>query len=173
MAFVDNRLMDYSLLIGVKRERFTVIGQTGQVVLSNSSGSGGESVDSLNPDRTFSKETSLSSSDTISDFSTGFQANVVEGPGVYFFGIIDILQEFNYMKRWERFAKIWFKCQDPLGISAMEPIAYSDRFWRRCIMETFEGLEDIDLTDSLRESLRVSYAIQEGKMNSSFQPSDV
>lgn len=169
--------MDYSLLIGVKRERFTVIGQTGQVVLSNSSGSDLNNNDSSdissNPQRTFSKDTSSSSTEQISDFSSGFQARVVEGPGVYFFGIIDILQEFNFMKSWERFAKVWFKCQDPLGISAMEPVGYADRFWRRCIVDTFEGLEDSEFAESLRESLRVSYAIQEEKSNSSLHSTDV
>lgn len=43
-------------------------------------------------------------------------------------GIIDILQEWNAQKKCERFLKIWFRCRDPEGISAITPDRYAHRF---------------------------------------------
>lgn len=53
---------------------------------------------------------------------------IIEGPGVYFFGIIDILQQWNTQKKIERFLKTVFKCQDKYGISAIPPDLYAKRF---------------------------------------------
>jgi hypothetical protein len=56
-----------------------------------------------------------------------------------YIGIIDILQEFNFSKRLERFSKTWFFFNDPEGISAMEPVAYAERFLSRAMLEKFQG----------------------------------
>lgn len=53
---------------------------------------------------------------------------VIEGPGLYFMGIIDILQEYNTEKQLERFAKIACLCKDKEGISCIPPEAYATRF---------------------------------------------
>lgn len=144
--YSDLNLMDYSLLIGVKRERFTVLGQSGSVT-SNPS-----------PENAAASNPTLTSFNASLGFSSGFQARIVEGPGMYYFGIIDILQEFNFSKRLERFLKIRLKLQDPNGISAMEPVAYAERFWKRCIVDTFEGMEE---DDESRYSLSNSFIVQE------------
>jgi hypothetical protein len=120
------------------------------------------------------------------------RARIVEGPGTYYVGIIDILQEWNYTKVWllvckeivwmdelwwiwgfrscnlfdcislnwlrhwklvmfnnffnfislqrmERFLKTYIKLLDGDGLSAIQPTFYADRFWKRCVVDTFEG----------------------------------
>jgi hypothetical protein len=71
----------------------------------------------------------------------GMRASQVEGPGTYYIGIIDVLQEWNYTKKMERFLKTYIKRYDPDGISAIEPKAYSERFWRGVVLDTFESLD--------------------------------
>jgi len=98
-------LMDYSLLVGVHRERFPL-------------------------------------KDSLKDDDGGLRVCAVEGPGKYYFRIIDILQEWNWKKKLERFTKIWFKRYDPDGISAMEPRQYQLRFMRNVVYDVFDGIED-------------------------------
>lgn len=59
-------------------------------------------------------------------------------------GIIDILQEWNFHKRLERFFKVYFRFQDKNGLSAVAPDFYAQRFWKRCVMDVFEGLEAVE-----------------------------
>lgn len=135
--------MDYSLLIGVKRERFEVLGSK-------------ENVDSVPRESQVRRPPSgRNSTGTVSTAGTstaprdkflrdsegGLRARYVEGPGIYYIGIIDILQEWNYQKRLERFFKVYFKFLDGDGISAIDSAAYADRFWKRCVIDTLEGLE--------------------------------
>ena len=63
----------------------------------------------------------------------GLQAAIIEGPGIYFFGIIDILQEYNSGKKLERFFKVYCRLKDPEGISALPPDPYSKRFVKAMI----------------------------------------
>jgi hypothetical protein len=61
-----------------------------------------------------------------------YSAVVLEGPGLYRLGVIDLLQEWSLKKRLERWAKIVFKgrcarhARD--GMTAIEPQQYSWRF---------------------------------------------
>jgi 1-phosphatidylinositol-4-phosphate 5-kinase len=66
----------------------------------------------------------------INPFPDGVRADVIVGPGIYFMGIIDILQAWTWQKWFERAAKILFKfhCEDADDISAVEPEFYSARF---------------------------------------------
>lgn len=154
------QLMDYSLLIGVRRERFKVL----------DSGNASEGVDrashvSIMRDtelaQSFDANTSMAGRVTNSivarpnaaaepripddafkrDYDGGMRARLVEGPGTYYIGIIDVLQEWNFTKQMERFLKIYFKRYDGDGLSAIEPVAYSERFWRGAVLDTFDGLE--------------------------------
>eukprot|EP00050_Salpingoeca_kvevrii_P011558 m.16298 g.16298 ORF g.16298 m.16298 type:complete len:754 (-) comp3490_c0_seq1:89-2350(-) len=54
-----------------------------------------------------------------------------DSESVYFVGIIDMLQLWNWSKRMERFFKINFLRKDPSGISAIEHDAYASRFTER------------------------------------------
>ena len=145
--------MDYSLLVGVKRERFAVLGKTATATRSSSS----DGVRSNNDGDDVSESSH-------SSFRKRMQARIVEGPGMYYFGIIDILQEFNFYKRMERFVKVYLKFEDPDGLSAIEPNSYASRFWQRCILDTFEGCEDVE--DDHEEQSRQSYVIQESLASS-------
>jgi hypothetical protein len=78
------------------------------------------------------------------------KALVVEGPGTYYLGIIDILQQWDYRKRIERFLKIYGQCVDGEGLSAIDPERYAMRFWQRAVLDTFEGTDFSD-EDLFRE----------------------
>lgn len=88
-------------------------------------------VEPQQPERSLSQATAV---------SAGNYVDLDDGMRIYI-GIIDILQEFNFSKWQERIFKVCFRCEDPLGISAMEPVAYAERFLSRCITEKFQGSE--------------------------------
>ncbi|GLE03863.1 hypothetical protein PINS_up012774 [Pythium insidiosum] len=52
----------------------------------------------------------------------------VLGPGYYYIGIIDILQQWTTQKKLERFWKVTVQRADPDGLSAIDPVAYQARF---------------------------------------------
>ncbi|OQR97897.1 phosphatidylinositol-4-phosphate-5-kinase (Pi-PIPK-D2) [Thraustotheca clavata] len=56
------------------------------------------------------------------------RANTVVGPACYYFGIIDILQLWNFDKKLERGFKVHVLRKDPEGLSAVPPTRYKDRF---------------------------------------------
>lgn len=112
----DLGLMDYSLLIGVIRRRFEVV------------------------DNSVARQTD----ELGRDANGAFNAAIVEGPGSYHMGIIDILQEWNWEKKLERYFKIYFKFRDPEGLSAIQPDKYQARFMRRAVVEVFEGMDETD-----------------------------
>ena len=64
----------------------------------------------------------------LKQYSNTFESLLIEGPGFYVFGIIDILQEWNFNKKIENISKIWCKCNDKYGISCVEPVLYRKRF---------------------------------------------
>lgn len=107
--------MDYSLLIGVVRRKYGVV--DGVVNVTNGKNTLGQ------------------------DENGAFHAATVEGPGSYHMGLIDILQEWNFDKKIERYFKIFFRWDDPDGLSAIEPISYQKRFMERAVYEVFEGQE--------------------------------
>lgn len=59
------------------------------------------------------------------------RANTVVGPSIYYFGLIDILQQWTMEKKMERFAKTKMLGKDRDGLSALPPTAYCDRFKRK------------------------------------------
>jgi hypothetical protein len=76
---------------------------------------------------------------------------VIEGPGIYYVGIIDILQEWNLSKKVERFFKTYFMNLEAAGISAIEPSNYQTRFMEKmveitvifflpCVVSTFSRI---------------------------------
>lgn len=78
--------MDYSLLVGVVQRKFEVMDRTGATELIT------EHADVFQRDA-----------------DGGMHATVVEGPGTYYMGIIDVLQHWNWEKKLERFLKIYLK----------------------------------------------------------------
>ncbi len=113
--------MDYSLIIGVVRRKFEVVSKH---AANDAIGCcGGED-----------------------DIQKAVNAAVIEGPGTFYFGVIDVLQRWTWKKQLERFAKIYFHRQDPLGISAIAPEIYFDRFMQRAVMDVFEHIDTANET---------------------------
>jgi 1-phosphatidylinositol-4-phosphate 5-kinase len=61
----------------------------------------------------------------------GYAVRAVVGPGIYYLGIIDILQPWTVKKRLERFAKTTLLGKNASGLSCMPPEPYRDRFQRK------------------------------------------
>lgn len=193
---VDLNFMDYSLLIGVRRERFKVLNpdeeaarasmsveedngrpsSTGWptnrssrapsevVPLHSSSFSSSRTVSRGGPPQTRAADawrlpnassggvgaqmnsTTLALSGDVhsSSFADGIRAVVVEGPGTYYLGIIDVLQQWDWKKRIERFFKTTVRFKDGDGLSAIDPERYATRFWQRAVLDTFEGLDSFE-----------------------------
>jgi len=68
---------------------------------------------------------------TMFQYRGGIESAVIEGPGIYYVGLIDILQEWNFSKKVERFFKTYFMNLDADGISAIEPVRYQERFMEK------------------------------------------
>ena len=73
----------------------------------------------------------------------GVPASEVEGPGTFYFGIIDLLQTWTVKKRLERAAKVYLKGKDPRGLSAQIHLQYADRFKERVINDIFDSPESL------------------------------
>ncbi|GMF19968.1 unnamed protein product [Phytophthora fragariaefolia] len=85
----------------------------------------------------------------------GMSVDEVHGPGLYYLGLIDILQQWNFRKRVEHFVRVYLLFQDRHGISVVNPRQYAERFQLRVIKEliydaaampTRDRVEDISLT---------------------------
>lgn len=126
--YLGCNLIDYSLLIGVRRRKFEVVDSEMTANAENQQ----QSPAASSQDNPFQQ-----------DADGGIHAGVVEGPGTYYFGIIDMLEDWNWDKKLERFFKTYFRCFDKDGISAAPPIAYADRFWNRAVRDVFEYVEDV------------------------------
>ena len=159
--------MDYSLLVGVCNERFNIMKDAPlQRKHSNNFQNSldgapmwGRSlsveVDRLRrhhhehkiSDASVSKRPDDSDPDPFQrDEDGGIHAKKVEGPGMYFIGIIDILQDYNLSKKLERFFKVYIQGADPDGLSSAPPTFFANRFWKRNVIELFEGIRVRDNT---------------------------
>ncbi len=108
-------LTDYSLLLGIHYMQHFVASQRvstdqKEQMLAGGSGSGGAVVPRTPGLTYFQGE------------EGGLRAQVIEGPGIYFFGLIDILQEWNTNKKCERFLKTYLRCKPAKGISVCHGI---------------------------------------------------
>ncbi|TDH73972.1 hypothetical protein CCR75_003829 [Bremia lactucae] len=65
----------------------------------------------------------------------GMSVDEVHGPGLYYLGLIDILQPWNVRKRVEHFIRVSVLLQDRHGISVVSPRQYADRFQQRVVKE--------------------------------------
>lgn len=104
--------IDYSLLVGIHHRSFSVSNDTTN------------EYDSLlqNADAPFHRST-----------FGGMGVDVVHGPGIYFLGIIDILQQWNLRKRIERFIRVYIMRNDRHGVSVAPARAYANRFRQRVV----------------------------------------
>ena len=112
-------LMDYSLLIGVHIENH-------RVKPTQNSG--------LNR---------LSETSALQSQVCRRSAVCIEGPTMFYLGVVDILQEWTWKKRLERLAKTYLLSAEPDGLSAAEPKFYLYRFQQK-LMDIFGVGGDID-----------------------------
>jgi hypothetical protein len=80
-----------------------------------------------------------------------YLAAAVEGAGGFYFGIIDILQEWNWQKWYERMFKIHILRKDGAGLSAIEPHQYRKRFLQRAVIDIFSGVDALPNDDTGEE----------------------
>jgi hypothetical protein len=144
--------MDYSLLIGVVRRHFEVRSGDAcpEAVLGRNSMAGASApaceTSGLysTPRLSQSLYENPDSGVAFQTFQDGMHADVVEVPGTYYIGLIDVLQEWNFAKKLERFYKVYILGNDRLGISTIEPVQYRSRFLQRVIVDVFEGLDSVE-----------------------------
>lgn len=85
----------------------------------------------------------------------GISADYVEGPGIYYMGIIDVLQRFDLSKKIERAIKTWFLCRPSHGISNVPPQLYASRFLLMLI-------QNLNVSLCLLSKLEVDHLRREG-----------
>ncbi|KAF1330101.1 Phosphatidylinositol4phosphate5kinase, partial [Globisporangium splendens] len=140
-------IMDYSLLLGVHNVEYMVNPDLAEEVEESSPALGGlqgKNRTSAQTDLTHRSGKGRASNPTANSpprtkqraglprFGTGTRrANTVVGPSIYYFGLIDILQQWTMEKKMERFAKTKLLGKDTDGLSALPPTAYCDRFKRK------------------------------------------
>eukprot|EP00468_Gymnochlora_sp_CCMP2014_P000107 CAMPEP_0167744332 /NCGR_PEP_ID=MMETSP0110_2-20121227/2529_1 /TAXON_ID=629695 /ORGANISM="Gymnochlora sp., Strain CCMP2014" /LENGTH=590 /DNA_ID=CAMNT_0007628835 /DNA_START=444 /DNA_END=2216 /DNA_ORIENTATION=- len=97
-------IMDYSLIVGVHTDTFIPVEE--KDYLPTVSATGGE--------------------------YEIIQAARLKAPGAYHIGIIDVLQEWDFVKIAERWLKILFKChcKDRNDLSCVPPLLYQQRFMK-------------------------------------------
>eukprot|EP01038_Epipyxis_sp_PR26KG_P007138 gene7138-9739_t len=170
-------LMDYSLLIGVRRRNFQVFDlQSSSAIKTPSSSNNmimqtpttGDTMSTISTNNINNNNINNSNNNIIENEGTpnvthttgmdiesahynplhqdvdgAFHAAVVEGQGTFYIGLIDILQEWNWKKWFERTFKIYFLQKDGEGLSAINAKSYRNRFFQRVILDLFEFVEDI------------------------------
>lgn len=60
----------------------------------------------------------------------GLRAHIIEGPGIYYIGIIDALQPYTWKKRLETWFRIHIQRKNGKGISCIDPKSYRTRFMK-------------------------------------------
>jgi len=157
--------MDYSLLVGVKRRNYAVVsgGKVMPIGSKNadadkharSNDPSGKLEDQGNDDHDQEKTTKQrrreddeeEEEEGDDEDEEAIHAAVVEGQGTFYIGIIDILQEWNYQKWYERMFKMYVLGKDGKGLSAMDPLNYRRRFYQRAVLDVFDGLDTEDAQD--------------------------
>jgi 1-phosphatidylinositol-4-phosphate 5-kinase len=127
-------VMDYSLLVGVRHARYDVdaLHRMQQVAPSLYP----ESQDGVATSAMANSPLMVPTNESTSNFnarmmSTGYPARVVIAPKEYYFGVIDILQTWNWTKKFERFFKVYILGQPSEGISCMHPQDFKERYQRK------------------------------------------
>jgi hypothetical protein len=117
------------------------IGNSLQRVVSMAAGMEGEGEDTVSVARDIEKPSNQNQ--TTKSTAVNCHAAAVEGAGSFYFGVIDILQEWNWDKWLERFFKTIFLRKDGDGLSAIEPHQYRQRFMNRAVVDIFASLDEI------------------------------
>eukprot|EP01084_Bolivina_argentea_P034994 64867_1 len=108
----DNNVMDYSLLLGIYNMKITY-------------GSPQNNINQID-DESYTKYNEYLENG--GDIYGGVRSALIEGPGIYYFGIIDAIQKYNFKKKLEAFFKVWIQRKNSKGISCVNPQLYRKRF---------------------------------------------
>ena len=129
----EHNIMDYSLLVGVKFSLF---------------------------EREIDSASHYSSTDPYArDPETGcVMARVLKGPDEYYFGLIDILQDWNWGKWIEYKTKTILFMKSKRGVSAIKPGRYQRRFMERVVEAKIYGArtDESELMEDVIERKRSS-----------------
>ena len=109
----NHDLMDYSILVGIRNVQMEVRNTLvfiSPLILSYS----------FMINRTYSPQ-------------IPYGTRLIEGPGIFYLGIIDYLQKYTFKKKLERFWKCFFRCADRDGISDVPPLNYRNRILERVV----------------------------------------
>jgi 1-phosphatidylinositol-4-phosphate 5-kinase len=117
-------VLDYSLLVGVKKKRFAVEVSDAELGLRRDDHA--DDVDD-DDDGGGGVGAAAASRSGMAAIST-FRAVSVTGPAIYYLGIVDFLQDWTTNKKIERNFKIYALRKDPDGLSVMHPETYKLRF---------------------------------------------
>lgn len=153
--------MDFSLLVGVTRKSFDVL--RGEYRDSHA-----ESLSEFRPKsmQSSDNEINVDLKDVyLRDKDGGMHAVMVHGPATYYFGLIDILQQWNWRKKLERFFKIFFLQNDGDGLSAIDPEQYAARFMERAVADVFDNLKINEEDDADRSLSPASASIRRGRVS--------
>jgi hypothetical protein len=133
---LDWNLACYCLFIGIRHRKFEIVDNENNMILRHKRMQHEEnkSIQSLNDNK-------LSMNRFRLDQDGGIHAGTVEGPGRYYFGIINILSEWNWKMELKRFIDVFLKLRDKDGITTLPPRPYAQRFWERAVRDVFEYVE--------------------------------
>ncbi|MES1914503.1 MAG: hypothetical protein MHM6MM_006566 [Cercozoa sp. M6MM] len=141
----DLGVMDYSLLLGVCYRRERLVHDAERLLLRRQFSRRQRRAKAL-----LGVIDDLEESEGPHEVSTfqlhegGVQAAVLSGPGVYYVGIIDILQTWTFKKKFERFFKTVILRKSRDGVSCVPPEPYCARF--------LEKVEKIALSEHWEEN---------------------
>lgn len=100
----DHQIMDYSLLLGIYH----------MTMATDNPMTYSQGLDEMK--------------ERLEEYAGGVRAQITEGPGIYYMGVIDTLQKYNWKKKLERFFKVYVQRKDRNAISCMDPQQYRSRF---------------------------------------------
>ncbi len=132
-------VLDYSLLIGVKKMKYDV--QDIEVEDVNTSNIG---------------------------INATFHAKSLVGPAIYYLGIVDFLQDWTTMKVMERSFKIYVTRKDPDGLSVMPPLQYMQRFQKK-MDQIFEIDDNVSVATLSPQRSFNDLQYKSAKNNSSYE----
>ncbi|KAG8469411.1 hypothetical protein KFE25_005866 [Diacronema lutheri] len=154
-------LLDYSLIVGLLTRRFFPAAQPPPKPRAEPTDPAARACADCGADRaptgTAAEPSGALASTIGSALSRGGAATlarvpaaIVEGPGLFAFGIIDILQTWNWRKRIEYFFKAYVLLKDSKGFSAVRPEEYGRRFVTNVVDKLIDA--QADATDALLRS---------------------
>jgi len=129
MFLREHNIMDYSVLLGIYYLKLEFQGKNEDVIeeeVKDGHDDYGGTIASHSANS--SHISHISNMTNISRELGGIRARLIDSPGVYYIGIIDTLQEYNWKKRFETWAKTLIQRKDGRGISAVPPDLYQQRF---------------------------------------------